>query len=236
MSSTAEERIVGVLGGMGPEATADYFVKLIRNTPIEREQDHIHVIIDSNPKIPSRSEAIISGQTAEVTRMLAQGARTLERAGAGMIVMPCNTAHVFLPDICAAVSVPVLDMVQETARAVRSALPHARRVGVLATRGTIRSRLYQDALGSHGLETVTPDEHEERRVAQAIEAIKVERLPYEPREELAAVARQLVALGAQAIIAGCTEVPLVLRQQDVTVPLFDSTEILARAAVRWAMS
>ena len=228
------EKVVGILGGMGPEATVDLFSKILKATPIQAEQDHLRIIIDSNPKIPDRTQAILSGQTAEVIALLQETAQNLERSGADFIAMPCNTAHYFFPYLEEVVSIPVVNMVAETVRKLRETLPLVRQVGLLATTGTVKSEVYEKALSSKGVETVIPDKTDQDAVMDAVMAIKVSEEYRRAREMLRGIVGRLVERGAEAIIGGCTEIPLALRQEEVSVPFFDSTDILAKTAVRMA--
>ena len=224
------EKIVGILGGMGPEATVDLFSKILKATPIRTEQDHLRIVIDNNPKIPNRSQAILSGRTEEVIALLQETARNLERAGVDFIVMPCNTAHTFFPRIEEAVSIPVLNMVEETVRSLRETLPSVQKVGVLATTGTVKAGVYAKALSSRGIGTVVPDGTDQ----DAVMAIKGEAGDTRAQEALRGIAGRLVEGGAEAIIAGCTEIPLALKREDVSVPFFEPTAILAKSVVRRA--
>ena len=228
------EKVIGILGGMGPEATVDLFSKILKATPIQTEQDHLRIIIDNNPKIPNRSQAILSGRTAEVIARLQETARNLERAGADFIVMPCGTAHYFFVYLEEAVSIPVVNMVEETVRKLRETMPSVRKVGLLATTGTVKAGVYEHALSLRGIETLVPEETDQDAVMDAVMAIKEEAGHARVGEVLRGIARQLVERGAEAIIGGCTEIPLALRQEEVSVSFFDSTEILAKTAVRMA--
>ncbi|MFC7626353.1 aspartate/glutamate racemase family protein [Paraburkholderia humisilvae] len=145
--------VIGVLGGMGPRATADFFTKLIAATPAECEQDHLRVHIDSNPQVPDRSEAI-AGRGESPGVALAAMAAGLEHAGADFLVMPCNTAHAFEPEIRAAVRVPFVSMIDEACAGCDHVFPSAQRFGLLATRGCIEARLYQNAFTRIGRTTV----------------------------------------------------------------------------------
>jgi aspartate racemase len=228
------EKIVGILGGMGMEATADLFTKIFRATPVRTEQDHLRIVIDNNPKIPDRTQAILSGRTAEVIALLQETARNVERSGADFIVMPCNTAHYFFSRIEEAVSIPVVNMVEETVRRLREVIPSVRKVGLLATTGTVKAGVYEKVLSSGGIATLVPDGTDQDAVFDAVMAIKEEAGHARAKEVLRGIAGRLVERGAEAIIAGCTEIPLALTQEDVSVPFFDSTEILAKTAVRMA--
>lgn len=231
---TPRPKVVGILGGMGPEATGDLFLKIVKATPAQRDQDHLRIIVDNIPQIPDRTAAIL-GHGPDPSPMLEAAARRLESWGAELIVIPCNTAHYFYPAISAAVGIPVLHIMRETALAIRREQPGAQRAGVLASTGTLETGLYRDALAAQGLAEVRPGEEAQQAVMQAIYEVKAGGRD-QPRRLLAAAARELVANGAELVIAGCTEVPIALGPQDLQVPYFDATLALARAAVRQAMT
>ncbi len=224
------EKIVCILGGMGPEATVDLFSKILKATPIRTEQDHLRIVIDNNPKIPDRTQAILSGRTEEVIALLQETARNLERAGVDFIVMPCNTAHTFFSRIEEAVSIPLVNMVEETVRTLRETVPSVQKVGVLATTGTVKAGVYAKALLSRGIGTVVPDGTDQ----DAVMAIKEEAGHARAKEILRGISAHLVERGAEAVIAGCTEIPLALNREDVSVPFFEPTEILSKSVVRRA--
>lgn len=224
--------VAGILGGMGPLATAEFYRRLIEATPAVTDQDHLPVIIDADPRVPDRTAAL-RGHGEDPTPWLIRGAERLVSAGAGIIAVPCNTAHAFLPAVRARVPVPVLDMIAETAcRAVRQ---HAgtRRAGLLATRGAIESRLYHDVFARLGLEVLTPDDTTQRRgVDAAIASVKSGRDLDQAAVLLRDVALTLHRMGADLLVAGCTEIPVVLRAELVELPLLDSTQILVEALLR----
>jgi aspartate racemase len=227
------DKIIGVLGGLGPWATLDFFEKILRLTPARRDQDHLRVIIDSNAKIPDRSPAIL-GNGEDPTPALTATARNLERAGAELLVIPCNTAHAFYDAIAASVRIPVLHIMEEVAAVLRREHPEIRRAGVLATHATVAAGLYHRAFAAAGVEVLTPDDSGQEVVTQAIYGVKGAGSGMATTAGVAAVARDLVARGAEALVLGCTELPFVLHPEDVDVPLLDSNLILARAAVHVA--
>ncbi|MDQ7828569.1 MAG: amino acid racemase [Armatimonadota bacterium] len=226
-------RTIGVLGGLGPWATLYFFEQILRLTPAERDQDYLRVVIDNNPAIPDRTPAILAGGEDPVPALVAT-ARNLQRAGAEVIAIPCNTAHAFYPAVAAAVEVPVLHIMGEVARAIRQRYPETRRVGLLATRGTVATGLYPRALAP-ACEVLVPPAEEQETVDRLIYAIKAQRADGRLRQEAVAVARRLVERGAALLILGCTELPLALAQTDLPVPTLDSTQVLAAAAVREAL-
>ena len=229
-------RIVGILGGMGPLATADLYRKIILATPAARDQDHLHVVIDADPSVPDRTAAL-RGEAPDPTPWLLRGARRLEAADVAFIVVPCNTAHAFLPAVRPQVAVPILDMIAETAARVRADFPAARRVGVLATRGTVESGLYHRALAAEGLEALVPDAAaQDELVGAAIAAVKAGDTSAAVGALVVEAGRGLVAAGAEVLLAACTELPLVLTAANAPAPLLDPTQALAEAAVREALA
>ncbi len=230
-----EQKVIGVLGGMGPESTARLLERITRATPAATEQEHLRVIIDSNPKIPNRTEALLSGETKKIIEALGQTACNLERAGAELIGIPWNTAHAFLTDIRTAVGVPVISMIDEAALRTRETVGEGMTVGLLATDGTIRSRLYHDALADHGLVGMAPTmQGIQNAVMDALDAVKLHGVSEDAYRVLAVAMRDLVEQGATAMIAGCTEVSLVFERFRPELQWIDPLQVLAEALVREA--
>ncbi len=228
-------RTIGVVGGMGPWATLDFFEKVLRATPARRDQEHLRLIIDNNPKIPDRGPAIL-GDGEDPTPALVATSRTVEAAGADLIVIPCNTAHYFYQAIQAAVHVPVLHIMREVAGAAARRFPRLGRVGLLGTRATVATGLYQDAFRPLGADVLVPEERGQEVIDQLIYAIKAQGVDQALRSAGEAVGRGLALAGAEAMILGCTELPLVLDEVSLGRPVLDSNLILAEAAVRLATS
>lgn len=227
--------LVGVLGGMGPAATADFYRKLIAATPAQRDQDHLPVLIHSVPQIPDRAASFLHGAPSPAP-MLAQIARQLQAGGASLIVIPCNTAHLWHDAVAQAVQVPVLHIVDPVLQALEAALPGARpvTVGLLGTEATVQGRLYpQRSAGAPRWRWLVPRAAEQRgQVDAGIRAVKAGELE-RGAVLLQAAASALVARGAQALVYACTEIPLVLQQAEV--PAFDATRLLAECTVHWAL-
>lgn len=226
--------MIGVLGGMGPAATADFYAKLVRATPAVTDQGHVRTLIWSDPTIPDRTAALIASGPDPLPLLVA-GARRLQDAGAAFIVMPCNTAHAFLGRVRERVEVPFLHMVDETCRYVLDRLAVAR-VGLLATTATVRAGLYQDALEAAGVTVLAPDPGAQTQVMDAIARVKAGSTGVETRALIHQASTTLVERGAQAVIAGCTELPIALAGACVPVPVVDPAEVLADAAVAYAMA
>ena len=208
------------------------------NTPVTKDQEHLRVIIDSNPKVPDRTRAILEGGENPVPEMLKSG-QTLMRAGVDFIIIPCISAHYFLDEIQDGLMVPILSAFDMTLRYIKSNHPDITRVGMLATSGTIQGGRFAEKLSEGGLETLTPEESVHNSVMDAIYTIKADasgRRRNETRQVMIRATEHLIDQGAGGIIAGCTEIPLVLSQGDIPVPLFNPVEILARAAIKEAKS
>ena len=230
------EMIVGVRGAMGPKSTAELLVRITRCTPAAVEQDHLRVICDSNPKIPNRTDSLLSGETGPIIGALAQTALNLEQAGAGIIGIPCNTAHAFLADVRAAVGVPVLDMIGEAAIRALEIFGEGTIVGLVATDGTLRTRLYHDALEGVGLVAMSPSAAGiQYAVMDALDSVKLHGPTEDAYGALGAAVRDLTSNGATAVIAACTEVSLVFERRPPDLPWLDPLQVLAEALVREAI-
>ena len=227
------EKTIGILGGMGPEATVDLFSKIIANTPADKDQEHLRVVIDSNPKVPDRTAAILHGGPSPVPAMKA-GLAALKRAGADFVVIPCVSAHFFFDQLQREAGLPILSMFDVTAGHIRQDHPHIRTVGMLATTGTLQGDRFREKLELAGIETLTPAKADQERVMAAIYEIKGApggRGRDAIGAEIRDIADRLIQRGAQGVVAGCTEIPLVLKPGDLNVPVFDTLLLLARAAI-----
>ena len=231
-----KELVIGILGGMGPEATSDCFGKLIKNTRAGSDQEHLEIVIVNNPKVPDRTSAILGNGPSPVPVLL-QGVDSLKSAGADFVIIPCVTVHYFLKELLEQCDMEVLSILDSVAEHITRSYPKMKTVGLLATNGTARSQIFQKRLKEEGIDTLVCSDQEQQKVMAAITDIKNENSPRTRAEitgSLADAAAHLVRRGAQSIIAGCTEIPLVLAQKDVAVPYFDSLLILARSAIRRA--
>jgi aspartate racemase len=214
-------RVLGVLGGMGPAATVAFLARVQALTPADGDQDHIRIIADINPQVPDRNR-----QPDAAEKTLGQMAMRLRDAGAQVLCMPCNTAHAQAAGI-RKVGLPFVDMIAETTEA--AAAGGAKKIGVLATPGG--EALYARALQGKGVKIVRLSGAAREGFMACVYAVKRGDLGEGPRTEMRRLAAMLVAAGAETVIAGCTEVPLLLGTGDVTVPLVDSAEVLAQACV-----
>lgn len=233
---------VGVVGGVGPAATVDFLSKVVRNTPASCDQDHIKLLIEHNPQIPDRTEHLI-GDGADPTVSLYASCKRLEEGGAGLIAIPCNTAHAFVERIQPYLSIPIVNMLNVTVSHLREAFPEHREIGVLATSGTIESGVYRKALEAQGLKQVVPPPALQARVMEAIygkQGVKAGFTTGQCQADISAAIEGLVAFGVGVIVLGCTELPLLLpggefiSASGVRVRLVDPTDVLARRCVAYA--
>ncbi len=215
-------RILGVLGGMGPAATVAFLARVQALTPADGDADHIRVVMDMNPQVPDRNT-----RPGDAEAELGAMALRLKAAGAEVLAMPCNTAHAQKPGIEAA-GLPFIDMIAETTAAAKAT--GAKAVGILATPGG--EALYVAALTEAGLTPVVLQGEDRAAFMACVYGVKRGDVGPDNRAAMARLAEALRLAGADAVIAGCTEVPLLLAAGDLSVPLTDSAEVLAEACVK----
>ena len=228
-----KEKTIGILGGMGPEATLDCFANIIKNTPARTDQEHLRVVIDSNPKVPDRTAAI-TGNGESPVPILVAGGRALQQAGADFIIIPCVSAHFFLEEVRQQIALPILSIFDVVAETIIRDHAEIKTVGMMGTTGTITGGLFQKRLAADNIKTIVPAETRQAKVMAAIYDIKNSqpaRTRAQITSDLMAIAEDLISKGARGIIAGCTEIPLALNQKHLSVPYFDALTILARAAI-----
>ena len=225
-----QEGILGVLGGMGPQATNTFYQRIIDRTQAETDQEHLRVLIWSDAKIPDRTAGILGtpDQAEAVYAALLAGAKLLEGAGCTVLAIPCNTSHYFVDRIQQEIGIPILHMIRETARTLVA--QGKRRPAILATDGTIRTGLYQKECAAFGLEAAPPEPAVQRLVMSIIyEDIK--RGERGSREKFAQIDRALASMGCDCAILGCTELS-VFRSYHSLPPFYvDAMEVLAELAV-----
>lgn len=282
-----KQKVIGILGGMGPAATVDIFNRIVNLTPATIDQEHIRIIIDNNPHIPSRVAAILGEDTSPLPTMV-EMAQGLQKMGADFIIIPCNTASFYIENLRKKVDIPVFSIVEETTKWLLEKRPQVRIVGLLATEMTLRTGIYQKQLLHEKVELLYQQNHckiidefsrslrnkysylatfetnaryhlisaqqitEDRKffvlalhldklralVMRAIYGKRGIKAGYTgvPKKLLVKAVNDLKRQGAQVVIVGCTEIPLVLHQKDVKgITLIDPTQILAQRAVEKAL-
>lgn len=228
-------KTIGLLGGMGPAATVDFYRRIVESTDAKRDQDHIHVVVDSYPQVPDRT-AFLAGQGEDPTPALIRMAQNLEAAGADLLVMACNTAYAFAPRIAASVGVPLIELPVEAARAIAQQIEGIRQVGLLATTGTVAAGIYQRALSAEGIAALSPDEAMQGRVMEAIygpQGVKAGADLAAPRALVETAGHSLVKRGAEALLLACTELSVLFGDQASAwpVPVFDAAQVAAERVV-----
>ena len=233
---------LGIVGGVGPAATVDFMGKVVAHTPAGRDQEHIKMVVEQNPQIPDRTANLLYDETDPTMAMYATCKR-LESAGANAIAIPCNTAHAFVERIQAHLRVPIVNMLAETVEAIVQQYGAGKTVGLLATSGTIKSQVYHEAARRAGLHIVAPGVDYQALVMDAIYGalgIKAGFTEGLCKDQLLIAAEHLCELGADVLILGCTELPLVLQHseafmiKDHQVALIDPTTILAMKCIQLA--
>jgi len=223
---------VGVLGGVGPLATAYFLQLVVRLTDADRDQDHLDMVVFDHASLPDRTAHVLDPQAPDPGPQLAQDVRRLEAFGAGLLVMPCNTAHSFTQHIVDAASVPFVSIVGTTVDATRSRFPEADTVGLLATQGTVLSGVYAQAFAAHGIATLVPEPQDQETVSHVIyDQVKAGRPVDLPA--LQGVVSRLLERGAAAVVLGCTELSVAAADHDLLAdPRYvDSLDQLARATI-----
>src|ERR1700753_513409 len=211
-------RVVGIIGGMGAEDTVDLLRRLIAKTPASDDQDHVHLIVENNPKIPSRIAHLIDGTGADPTPELTRIALNLQRAGADALAMSCNTAHAYAHSIRRAASIPLLDMVDLTVDRIAGSRRVAR-VALLASTAVIATELYAKAFANHGIAVLHPEQQDE--VMALIRAVKRGDTGLESEAAHGGRARGLGS-GADSLLIGCSELSVI--SAGIAVPYVDSLD------------
>jgi aspartate racemase len=227
-----KEKIVGILGGMGPEATVDLMQRIIRLTPALDDADHIRCIVDNNPKVPSRIKAIIEGGGEDPGPCMADMGRRLESWGADFLVIACNTAHYYYDVVQQAVNIPVINLIDLVAGYVKDNFPNHRKIGMLASPAVAMTGLYTQRFSRLGIEDVWPDPDHQASLLSIIKAIKKGDTGSPVRDDYKRVAENLMQKGAEISLIACTELSAL--GGDLPLPSLDAAEILAIEIVQVA--
>jgi len=224
-------KTIGIMGGMGPMATVDLMQKVIVATNAIKDQEHIHTVIDNNTNIPDRSECIFGQGPSPVPEMI-KSAERLSAMGADVIIIGCNTAHYFLPEVEKKVNIPFINMIEETAKFCANEGYHT--LGLLASAGTCASGIYKKEFEKLGMVLLHPEEAEQEVIHQMIyDGVKATNYTYDAAPAQS-VLHTMEQRGVEAFILGCTEVPVAVRMYHLQGCFVDATEVLAERAVAWA--
>ena len=227
-----KEKIVGILGGMGPEATVDLMQRIIRLTPALDDMDHIRCIVDNNPKVPSRIKAIIEGDGEDPGPCMADMGRWLESWGAHFLVIACNTAHYYYDAVQNAVKIPVINLIDLVSNHVKVNFPEHDKVGILASPAVAMTGLYAKRFKELGIEDVWPDPDYQERLLNIIKEIKKGNTGSKVRKDYEKVCENLLHKGANIAIIACTELSAL--GADLPINAIDAAQVLARQIVQVA--
>lgn len=232
---TKKNKTIGLLGGMGPEASANLYIKIIKYTQHKygavQDSDYPPIIIYSLPLFSFDETGIVNKEL--VKKQLIDGVKKLENAGCDLIIMGCNSVHLFFDEIQAAVKVPVLNIVEETRKSVLDS--GYKKVGLFASESTSKTRLYQNKFVEKGIEVISPNEKQQKILNEVIEHVMGGNQRTDDIIALKDVARDYVKQGAEAIVMGCTEIPLAINQSHTDIKLFDTIEIIVQSAVDFSL-
>ncbi len=224
-------KTVGIIGGMGPEATVDLFEKIIKNTPAKKDQEHLHIIIDNYPQVPDRT-AFILGKGESPLPYLLESVKRLERAGVDCICMACNTAHYFTDEIRKNTSLPFYSIVETVLEEIEENKEFCKKIGLMATDGTVKGRIYHKPFEKKGFKIEDFTEEIQKEIMKSIYSLKAGETD-KANDIFQNVFRKIIDLGYDCLIAGCTEIPVLLGNLKDTMEakIFDATELLARRIV-----
>jgi aspartate racemase len=220
-------KVVGVLGGMGPEATILLQQRLLRTVRARDDADHVPLLIDMNPQVPSRIAHLIEGTGPDPSPVLADMARRLQAAGATALAMPCNTAHHYAPQIAAAVTIPFLSMVDLSVDRAAERLGEGAKIGLLASPAVRLAGVFDPALSRAGLRALWPADTD--RMLVAIRMIKADGATPEAQRILSDAAAELAGQGASLLFVACSEFSLLAPDLRASVPVLDTVDVLADA-------
>ncbi len=221
-------KTAGILGGMGPIATLDFLFKIVKNTDAKQDSEHVHMLVDNNTEIPDRS-AYIQGSGENPEKFIIDSALKLQEMGSDFIVMPCNTAHYFYDNVKKALKIPVINMIDETAKN----LIGETKVGLLATKGTYFSNVYEKVFTNYNIELVTPPMKFQDVIMEIIYKVKGGEIEFD-KDKIDLIIEYFNNLGVKKLILGCTELPIVFKNVRVEGELVDPTKILAISVIKRA--
>ncbi len=230
----APDKVVGIIGGMGPAATVDLLQRIIELTPVADDGDHLRILVDNNPKVPSRIGALLEDSGLDPAPSLVAMARGLVASGAELLAMPCNTAHHYYAELAGQVEVPVINLIEAVGDALSERFPGAVRIGLLASSAVQKIDLYGPGLARRGLEAVFPQANHQQHVMALIRAVKAKADGPESQQIVAAAIADLLAQDCDAIVIACTELSILADGVDTRVPILDAAQVLAEEVVRLA--
>lgn len=222
---------LGVIGGMGTAATIDFFTKVMLITDAKSDKENLHIVVDNNSQVPDRTAYIFDNSKHSPLPQLIKTAKDLEKIGCDFLAMPCNTAHYFYSDIIKNIKIPIINMIDETAKVVIN--NNEKVVGLLSTKGTIKAKIYESVLSKYNIDVITPNEYEQDIIMQLIYDIKAGKTDFN-KQEVISIIENMKKNGAKTIILGCTETPIGMKMLNIKENFLDPTHILATKCVEFA--
>lgn len=236
VTHSKREKVVGIIGGMGPEATVDLMNRVIKATSARDDIDHIRMLVDNNPKVPSRIKALIEKTGESPLECLQDMARRLENWGVDFLAIPCNTAHHYHHDVQQAVRIPLFNMIDLSVRFLISQIPNLKTVGLLASTAVFDLELYKHRFADAGVNLMAMHPEDQDKVMSVIRKIKTSNYGPEVVQMIQEVVAKLEQQGAQALLIACTELSIIGEQVTSKVSMFDASQILAESIVKEAKS
>jgi aspartate racemase len=224
---------LGILSGMGPDVTAAFVNRIINFTPANCEQEHIPLLIYHNPQIPDRTSAILNHTESPVPEMK-RCLSALVDAGMEILAIPCNTAHYYYNELQNAVQVPIIHLIKTVVSECITINKNLKTVGLLATSGTVATGLYQNEFKQNNVEVILPSKHNQNEIMRLIYDIKARKSLHPITNQFIKIAKKLADDSAEIILIGCTDISSVLSQNDISIPLTDSLDVLAEESVKQA--
>ena len=224
---------LGVLGGLGPLATAYFMDLLVKMTDAQCDQNHIPTVLLNDSEIPDRTNYILGKDNSSPLPKMKEDAELLEKCGCDLVVIPCNTAHYFYDEVQSKVSIPIINILDETIKFAKEKNASIKNVGVLATDGTIKSGSYKKYIEKYGMNEITLNEEDSKSLMNIIynqvkAGTKVDIV------EFMRLVTELIRLGSDVVVLGCTELSIINRDYNITKTMnyiVDSMEVLARTSI-----
>ena len=227
---TKSKKTIGILGGLGPQATMEVFNKitklLLKRNSSSQDMEYPNIIVYSLATVD-----YLNSKKSERSKLkgMIKGLKIIEKAGADFVIIPCNTVHANIENLQKEINIPIINMIEEVVEAVLA--KKSRKIAILGTNITLKQRLYQDSLEPRGVQCFVPDNEKIRKVGRIITKIVKGKDKRKDQEIIINCINELVRKGAEGVVLGCTELSLIVKQADVKVPVFDSLEILAKTTV-----
>lgn len=219
-------KTLGIIGGMGPLATVKLFEKIVLKTKADCDQEHIHILIDNNTKIPDRVNFILGNSEENPKYELIKSAKKLESIGAEFLAMPCNTAHYFYKDIIEQINIPFINMIEITLEFIIKTYPSIKKVGLLSTEGTIKANIYEQIFNKSNIEVLKPNKQNQNHISSLIKNVK-QGIHRDSLVEIYEALYYMEELGAEIFIAGCTEISVALDLYNLQGSFVDPLDVLA---------